>query len=97
MLQDREVRDIWGELGLEEMHEYCDDIMSGGSQEGAQSDSDYVEDSTGSQYRSHRPDHMSPRAVSSPTPPPPHMPPEAAPTQATPPAPKRRCGKTELL
>ena len=40
VLQDREVRDIWNDLGLEEMDEYSEDDLSVGSQDGAASDSD---------------------------------------------------------
>ena len=46
MLHDREVGDIWNGLGLEEMDEESEDNLSGGSQDGAASDSDseYVAD-----------------------------------------------------
>ena len=40
VLQYREVRDIWNDLGLEEMDEYSEDNLSGGSHDGAASDSD---------------------------------------------------------
>ena len=44
MLHDWVVRDIWSDFGLDEMDEPSDDDMSGGSQDGAQWDSDFTDD-----------------------------------------------------
>ena len=45
MKRDREVRDIWQELGLEEMSNLSDDNLSSGSQGSELSDSDSPESS----------------------------------------------------
>ena len=47
VLHDREVRDMWSDLGFEEMDEYSKDNLSGESQDGTTLDSNYLADRRG--------------------------------------------------